>query len=202
MRNVFIAINIVMALAVGTLYYLHFKGNQRGPAYVQAAQAMSKMQQGNLKVVFINNDSLMEYNTKFKKMAEKLEADSKAAENALQSQEMALEAEYRDLMTKAQAGTINADAAQAKEQQIMTKGKQMQMKKEMEANKLMQAAEKATEDMQREVSDYFKNNKAKYGNYDMVIGFKKNGQFLYINDSLDITKMVIEDMNAAYTNEK
>lgn len=197
MRNILLALNIVLAIGVGVLFYFHFKGTTGGPVYIQAQQAMSKMNNGSLRVVFINNDSLMEFNTKYKAMAKKLEQESEAIENELKNQEMALEAEYRDLMTKAQAGTINADAAQSKEQQIMAKGKNLQMKKESEGKRFMMAAEKATEEMQEEVNEYFKKNRAKYGNYDMVIGFKKNGQFLYINDSLDITKMVIEDMNAA-----
>ena len=195
MKNVSMIINVILILAVGVLYYIHFKKGNNGPAYIQAQNAMNKLQGGNLKMVFINNDSLMELNVKYKEMAKRLESESKVIEGSLKSQEMALETEYRDLMAKAQAGTINSDLAQAKEQQIMAKGKQLQMKKESEGNKFMLAAEKATESMQNEVSEYFKNNKAKYGNYDMVIGFKRNGQFLYINDSLDITKMVIEDMN-------
>lgn len=195
MKNVSMIINVILILAVGVLYYFHFKKGNNGPAYIQAQNAMNKLQSGNLKMVFINNDSLMELNVKYKEMAKRLESESKAIEGSLKSQEMALETEYRDLMAKAQAGTINSDLAQEKEQQIMAKGKQLQMKKESEGNKFMLAAEKATESMQNEVSEYFKKNKAKYGNYDMVIGFKRNGQFLYINDSLDITKMVIEDMN-------
>ena len=47
-----------------------------------------------------------------------------------------------------------------------------------------------------EVSKFFKENKAAYGNYDMVVGYQKNGAFLYVNDSLDITKSVISDLNA------
>ena len=197
MKNVLIGLNVILVIAVSILFYFHFKGSKKGPTFVQAENVMNKMSQGNLKVVFINNDSLMEYNTKFKIMGKRLEEESRVLEVSLKNQQASLEAEYKDLMAKAQSGGISADAAQAKEQQIMAKGKQLQMKKETEGNRFMIEAEKATESMQNEVSEYFRNNKAKYGNYDMVIGFKKNGQFLYINDSLDITKMVIDDMNAA-----
>ena len=194
MKNVSIAFNIILTIAVGILYYLHFT-SCGGKSMPQTQNAIAKMNSGGAKVVFINSDSLLDNYTVFKMRGDELEKQKASIEASLQSKSEALQKDYAALMQKAQSGMITETTAQQQQGEMMKRNEALQMEKNNKMEALMKQSQKISEDLQESLTSYFKANKEKYGNYDMVIGYQKTGAFLYVNDSLDITQQAIFDLN-------
>ena len=196
MKNFSNILNVVLFLAVAVLYYLHFtKCSGCSKSSPQTQLAIQKMS-GGAKVVFINSDSLMEQYSKFKDMSNELEQQEKALSDKIRAKEEGLQRDYVELMQKAQAGKITEFTAKTQQEDLMKRNDALQKEKQIEGDALMRKAKTQNDALINEVSKFFKENKAAYGNYDMVVGYQKNGAFLYVNDSLDITKSVISDLNA------
>jgi outer membrane protein len=193
MKNVSIALNVVLVIAVAVLYYLHFSSNKKTSSGTSSEVAVGE---GN--VLYINTDSVvMAYNFTKDKSAF-MEENNKQREQMLRNKQAAYENAVRKYQQEAPIMTERERAK--KEEQIMGMqnellGLQQQYQQDamMEEQALLVSIIDTLENF---MADYVKGKEVDY-----VLGYQKNGTIFYRNPARDITADVIEKLNSRYKSE-
>lgn len=205
-KNVSLAINIVLILAVGVLYYLHFKSPIVGgeetteesdstytpPVFIPESEIK---QEG---IVYVNTDTLLKYYDFYKVSIKNLENRQKKAENSLAAAANAIQGEAMEFQKKAQEGGFTQEEGARKEQELMTKQQQFMATKETQMGILVAEEQKISEQLNKKVQDYVKRF-SKGKKYQYVLGYTgQTSNVLFKNDSLDITQPVLKGLNDEY----
>lgn len=192
MKNASLILNVVLIIAVGVLYYLHFSSagcSKRGGMGGNDSTAAS----GN--VLYINTDSVvMNYNFTKDKSAF-IEENNKQREQLLRNKQAAYENAVRKYQSGAAILTDREKAA--KEEQIMgmqneLMGLQQQFQQDamLEEQALLSSI---VDTLETFLAEYTKDKQVDY-----VLGYQKNGTIFYRNPANDITSEVTEQLNARY----
>ena len=193
MKNLSIIINLILFVAVAILYYLHFTGKPG------ATQAIHEGSVKNVNMAYVNYDSLLSEYEFIKNKKTEFEETQKKINESFKSEGAKLQSEINEYQKKATSMT-DAERQQT-EQQLGMKQQQLMRKKDDIVSNLDGEQEKTNEELYNRIAVYMKQfNKNK--NYSFIFGHKKGGGILYSNDSLDITKDVIDGLNKAYIQEK
>lgn len=195
MKNASLILNVVLVIAVGVLYYLHFSsGSSKSGGFAGNDSTASA---GN--VLYINTDSVvMNYNFTKDKSAF-IEENNKQREQLLRNKQAAYENAVRKYQSGAAILTDREKAA--KEEQIMgmqneLMGLQQQFQQDamLEEQALLSSI---VDTLETFLADYTKGKSVDY-----VLGYQKNGTIFYRNPAHDITTEVTEQLNARYTSTR
>ncbi|MEY2829946.1 MAG: hypothetical protein RIQ33_1804 [Bacteroidota bacterium] len=192
MKNVSLVANIVLAIAVAVLYYLHFKSPS-------SSFNKSSTLRSDMKIAYVNTDSLLEHYDFYIKSKKEMEAQEEKNSTLLNNQAQALQREYED----AQARVSNMTAAQAESVQASLQRKQQNLmqQKEKLSEEFGISMQKMTDELTNKMHGYLKEyNKTKH--YDYILGYQKGSGILYAEDELEITDEVQKGMNEAYKKAK
>jgi outer membrane protein len=191
-------LNGILLIAVGYLYVLHFKkpdssgnasSNDSGRVMLPAAEG----------IVFVNSDSLLDQYDYYSAKKKEFEAQQDRIKGELKQQSDRLQQEIEQYQQQA-AGMTEAQRAQ-KEEQLTMKQQQLLQRKEELLDKLDKEQNNSSEELFLRLNNFFKKyNSGK--NYNFILGFQKGGGILFANDSLNITREVIEGLNREYAGEK
>lgn len=197
MKNLSLALNGVLIVAVGILYYLHFKGNNSGDTLSTGVSGSIPVStQG---IVFVNSDSLFEEYNFYKDQSSKFEEEQNRIKNDLKAESDRLQKDAATYQQQA-IGMTNLER-QKKEEEFGERQQRLMEKKDAMVSKLDQLRANSSEELYTRLSDFIKTfNKGK--NYQFILGYQKGGGILYANDSLDITRQVIDGLNKIYSEEK
>jgi outer membrane protein len=189
------ALNVILLIAVAFLYYLHYKGNKSGEV-INSEHPVHYIPLASSGIVFVNSDSLLEQYEFYKNAKSQFEDSQRKIKNELKTQGENLQNEIEQYQQQA-IGMTDAEKAR-KEQQLTMKQQQIMQHKEELLDKLDAEQSKSSEELYLRLNQYLKKyNQGK--NYSYVLGFQKGGGILYANDSLNITKDVIEGLNKEYS---
>jgi outer membrane protein len=206
-KNISLALNILLLLAVGFLYYKDFSGNKNSPpvpvtATNEAVQAITppvilSALPKNIPVVFVNADSLFAKYEFAKK--EKAIAEGKVAgyQKAYQAKANAFQKEYTDYMEKAGAGAYTKEQGLAIEEGLKKKKEEI-MLMEQNQDKVAGELDNSNVDVQKKIYNYIARFNKEHGYYCVLAYTKSGGGVLGVNDSLDVTTQVVSGLNAEY----
>lgn len=194
MRNFSLILNGILIIAVGILYYLHFRDCGASAAATNGVPSSSDNMIGeNNPIVFVNSDSLLEEYEYYKQKKDEFEASQARIKSELKTQGDKLQQEIETYQQ--QAGSMSETQRMQKEEQLTMKQQQLMSRKDELLNKLDEDQSKSSEELYSKLNDYFKRNNK---NYTYVLGFQKGGGILFANDSLNITREVVEGLNKEY----
>lgn len=192
MKNLSLVLNLVLLVAVGVLFYLHFTGK---PQETQLAVASEGTPKSKAVIAYINSDSLLnnyefsqEIQDKMRKLEEKYQAE-------FANRAKGLETEVANFQRN--AGNMTMSQARALEEDLMRKRNNLMQYQENLSQQLLQEQAKYNEELYNNVATYLKD----YGQkekLDVVLTYTKGSGVLYASDSLDITKTVIAGLNQNY----
>ncbi|MFN3840838.1 MAG: OmpH family outer membrane protein [Cyclobacteriaceae bacterium] len=194
MKNGLIVLNIVLLIAVGVLYFLHFSKSASGNG-----KSSLGGDPGSLSVAYINSDSVLKHYEYIKAQAEILEAKKKKVEqdyvNRAQSLQGEITAYQRNMnnMTIGQVRTLEEDLAK--------KQQNLQLFEQRITQEFMNDQAKLNEELYKRVTTFLK----KYGEekgLQMVFKLDPGSDILYGQGALDITNEVITRLNEEYRAEK
>ena len=212
MKQVSLIVNIVLVAAVGILFYLNnsLKKNVEALGGIQTSSsvlqtpgtlAANNVNLKDAKIAYLNIDSL-DYKYQYITDNSKEYANKQAAlENQLNSMAAKFQADYQDFQQAAQAGVrgeaeLNKQKAQLEQQQYDAAAKQKQLEN------LGEEIGKKRGDMLKKVSDFI----ARYNNgkYDYILAYTTANisSVLYAKPGLDITKEIVDGLNAEYKTVK
>lgn len=191
MKNTTLGFNIILALAVLVLFYLHFSSNKTP---IAVANINTVVADGKFKIAYFEMDSLENHYEYFIEVRNVLRG--KDQENGRQLSEMknTFAAKYQELQKTAQ-GMTQAEV-NGKQQELMQMEKTFQNKEQMLNQDLQNESFKRLQDVKRKVEDYLKEYNKDKG-YSYVI--TSSPDLIYLKDSVyNITSDLIQGLNKQY----
>lgn len=194
MKNLSLVLNVILLIAVGVLYVLHFTGGEKNEAITEV-QASVGTSSSLRQLAYVNSDSLLQNYDYFKDKAEELEAKRAKLEAEYTNRAQGLQNEINDFqrnmqnMTMAQARAVEENLTQ-KQQNLIRYQQTLQQE-------LMNDENLVNNELYDNVANYLE----EYGrrnNLQLVLTYTKGSGVLYANDSLDITQEVIVGLNEEY----
>ena len=195
MKNLSLILNGVLFVAVIVLYILHFSSNkdqiQESTATLVAPLPVN--------IAYINSDTLLN-NYEFSKIAAgELENKKDELQAEYENRARGLQSEIENFQRNAQNMTMAQ--ARAVEEDLTKKQQNLMRYQETLTQTLVQEEAKISNELYDKVADYLRD----YGisnNYQLVLTYQKGSGVLYANDSLNITRQIVEGLNQAYTLEE
>lgn len=189
MKNLSIALNIVLLVAVAFLYFKVYSGNTE----TAPAPHMSGAGMPNNAIVFINSDSLLNDYDYFNSLKGTLEKKQDSIDVFLRSRASALEKEVSAYQNSASG--MSPEQRAATEEKLMAKQQGLMEMKQNMVDQLQEQESVMNDSIHDNLSRYLKEyNKKK--NYLYILGYQRGSGILLANDSLDITKEILEGLNA------
>jgi outer membrane protein len=191
MKNLSLILNAILLAAVGFLYYKVYNTGTPTAAVIAPSPAAA-----GVKIAYINADTLDAQYNWLKEQKAQLEQRLRTAESSMAAKKEALMKDAAAFQEKAQTGTV-ARAELEKEYAALEQRQQKLGEEEMRLSKqLAEQNQKAMKDLMVNVETKLKSLQSQVG-YDYILSYSKGGgQVLLANDSLDITKQVLELLNA------
>lgn len=150
-------------------------------------------------VAVINSDSLMEHYLYVKELKAKLDKKIKDYETNFDTKVKNFQKEVQEFQEKARYMT--STELQRKQEELMQKEQNLAALKEELGTKLMNEEAELSRALQEKVEAYLKKHKDRY-RYKLILTRSALSNVLYYDSSIDITKQVIEGLNAEYRAEK
>ena len=197
MKNLSIILNIILLIAVGILFYLHFTSNKQ--TKTDSLPIVSKVSPTG--IYFVNTDSLWKKYEFVKRSEEELIKEKTMLEGQFKTKYQTLEKEAIGLQELISKGILTEENAQKKQAEFMQKEQKLMEYKEELAAKLIQKETKMNETIQQEIYAFIK-EKAKSSKIEYILGFTKGGALLYGNDSLEITNEIVEGLNKKHAEKQ
>lgn len=186
MKNLSLALNVVLIAAVGFLYYKVY--SKPGTPAITTQHALPESA-----IVFVNSDSLLNNYDLFNVLKINIEAKQDSIDRLLKGRANDLEREIQ-IYQKQAIGMTDMEKQQTEERLMQKQQALMQLKEELLG---MLGDEEAA------LNDSIHNNLIGYlrefntiKNYNYILGYQKGGGILLANDALDITGVVLEGLNA------
>jgi len=210
MNKISIALNAVLLIAVGILFYLYFSLNSKlNPSTEGSTETGKKTPKlitdpsklANAKIAYINIDSL---NAKYEFITDKskeIVGRQTALENTLNNMYGKFQQEVNDLQQAAQAGLRSEvelkkeeERLQIKQQDIANKEKQLQM--------LGEEVAQTQANMLKSVSKFIE--KYNDNKFDYILAYTSNNisSVLFAKSDLEITNEIVEGLNKEYKESK
>ena len=202
-KNISLIINSVLIVAVGVLYYLHFKpATSSSLSSTVASDSTSgpaiTIPEGEIRqsgIVFVNTDTLLKYYDFYNSAKKSLENRQKKAESSLGATYNAIQGEVMEFQKKAQEGNLTQEEGARKEQELMARQQQFLQNKETQMGALVAEEQKLSEQLNKKVQEYV-TRFCKGKNYQYVLGYTgMSSNVLFKNDSLDITMPILKGLN-------
>lgn len=152
------------------------------------------------KIVYVNADTLSEQYEYFKEIRTNLEAKVKKAQSDLQSKGQAFQREVAEYEQK--AATMSASDRQATEERLARKQQELGRLDQTASQSLAQDEATEFNNVYTTITEYLKKH-AEDNGYTFVLTYSKtNPGVLYADEKLDITKQILDGLNAEYKAKK
>lgn len=194
MKNLSLILNAVLLLAVIYLFYAHFSGPKSAGEPAQAA-----ISEKPLSVVYVREDTLLSQFTDFRQKMDALNAKKEQADASLKSRGRALEKEVMGIQQKIQQGLLAPNQIAGEEQRIGQKQQALMQESDRMAQEIMEETQKLNNELQDKVKAVLETVR-KEKSYDFILNYGPGTGVLMVNDSLDITSMVLEKLNQTKDN--
>lgn len=196
MKNFLVPFNVVLALAVAVLFFLHFKSSKSAAT---SASADDKSVQA-LKIAYVDLDSIQEKYVYYKEKMTEFERKKESADRELNSAFQRIENERVTFAQRGQA--ITQSEAENFQREYTTKMQNLENQKRNFESSIQQDGLKTMEDLRKRINDFLiEYNKSK--SYSLIFSTSSSVNVLFHKDStLDITNDIVAGLNAAYNKTK
>lgn len=198
MKKSTLILNIVYGVALIALFVLYFTKFSKKAENVKAVSKVAPIPDSILAkpmtIAFVNTDSILTNYKYYKAEISKLERQQASAEAEFTSRYKKLEEDYKNYMTKIKLGLIKQEEAEA---QFAEKQKQLEDYYEQLRTSL---AEKEQEVSVR-LYDSIIGTVQRFNestNYSYIIAHSKGSNILYADKALDLTALILDELNTSY----
>lgn len=203
MKNLSLVFNGILAVAVVILFVLHFSGEKggNGEHKNKTTKETATQSEGEFKVAYVLIDSLLANYTLAQELTEELLKNKSALESELSTKGQKLEKKIAEFQNQVQKRLITSWDAQEKEKQL-TEEQQVfiNLQNDMQ-NRLMQNEQEMNVRVYETVIDYVDRFNAEKG-YKLILSQTSGGVLLYADDYMNVTKEVLEGLNAEHVATK
>lgn len=204
MQKISLAINAVLLIAVGVLFFMVLSLKKQisgGSGSDSLSLSTIPLPKADGKIMYVNVDSLKAKYDYSLKIEAQLTKKGKANEAEIKNLYDKFQASYQKYQEQGQAGTMTDQQMEMAQMDMANQEKMIREREELISQNFAKEAEKLNEQFLKYVLDYLK-KKSKEHNYSYVMGYSEGANLLYVNDSLDITKQVVSGLNEQYKAEQ
>jgi outer membrane protein len=195
MKNLSIALFVVLFLAVAGLYLLHFTGGKKSTTSGSVTGIPS---QG---IAYINIDSVIYKFDMFFDRRNDLMSKQKSAEAELNSKGSQYEKGAKDFQEKVNKGLITRATAEQIQQSLLQQQQELVSLRDKLQSNLMEEEQVMNRQILEYITKFLEENKSEY-DYQYILGKTFGSVVLYSNNSLDISQKVLDAINKKYKAEK
>ena len=195
MKNLSIALFVVLFLAIAGLYILHFSGDKKSvePGIVSTSTAQG--------MAYVNIDSVIFRFDMFADRREELLTKQKSAEAELNSKGTQYERGARDYQDKVSKGLVTRATAGQMEQALLQQQQELVALRDKLQSDLMEEEQVMNRQIVEYITRYLDENKSEF-NYQYILGRSFGSVILYGDSAMDITEKVLSAINIKYREEK
>ncbi|HEX7411290.1 MAG TPA: OmpH family outer membrane protein [Bacteroidales bacterium] len=193
--QVLLVLNIVMLLGLVALYIMFFTRSSTGDSGV--AKSLRKINSGSLGIAYVNSDSILANYALVKKMRGDLTAKSSRLEAEIAAKQKAYEKDAAYFQEQVKNKSISEQSAQEVYQSIMKEQQNIVDLRDKYSADLQQHEFNLNVMLLDSVTNFLKRYNTQY-KFDYILGYNKGGNIYLANDTLDITKDVIREINKEY----
>jgi outer membrane protein len=196
MKNILLPLNVVLAVAVAVLFFLHFKSS-KSPVTSVASDAKGAH---SLKIAYVDLDSIQEKYVYYKEKMTEFERKKESADRELNTAFQRIENERATFAQRGEA--ITQAEAENFQREYTRKMQNLESQKRNFENNIQQDGMKTMEDLRKRINDFLvEYNKTK--SYSLIFSTSSSVNVLFHKDStLDITNDIVAGLNAAYNKSK
>lgn len=195
MKNLSMAINGVLIIAVAALFYLHFSSAKQNANNVVPVSEDINTELG---IAYVHIDSiLLNYNLSIE-LNDAITQKQSNMKSRLEKEMQEFEKEYQVFMDKAQRGIYLTQQRQEEAQQQLAMRQQELQKLEMDYSQQLQIEQQK---MNAQLFDSITNYIKAYNTpeqFQIILGHSLGGNMLYGSEQLDVTKDIVTGLNANY----
>ncbi|MDJ1504613.1 OmpH family outer membrane protein [Xanthocytophaga agilis] len=198
MKNLSLALNIVLLVAVAVLYFLHFKKSDtsgQGAKLVDLKKD-TLSSAAAAEIAYVNTDTLMAKYEYYKTTLDNLKSRREKMEQEVNGRARSLQNEVAAYQRK--GNSMSVEQLQAAEQNLRMKDAELRQYSEKLANDLAKEEQQKTDELLERISEYLKKY-TKGKPYKYVFAYTKGASaILYAQNNLDITQEVLDGLNTEY----
>jgi outer membrane protein len=196
-QKALLAANALLLLAVGVLFYFHFTGKtpqgpSAGSSKLDPAAIEKARKQGQL-IAYVNVDTLEEQYILFKEKKASLEKRQQAIESTLQAKAQAFQREVAAFQEK--APTMTQSEGEAAQESLYKKQAELEEMRDRFAKSFMAEQEDFNQQLNNSLDSFLLEYNADK-RFTYILSYTKGGSILYTDPAFDITRDVVEGMNA------
>lgn len=195
MKNLSTILNIVLLVAVAVLYYLYFSGG----APTSSAVSGGGVNLEDIKIAYVNSDSVVKYYDFIKSNQEVMDAKGKRLEQDFRNRATNLQNEITAYQRNASNMTIGQ--VRAVEEDLAKKQQNLQMFEQSITQELINDQNRINKELYDRITKFLKSYSEQTG-IQVVLKFDPTSDLLYGGEVLDITQDVIKGLNDSYKAEK
>ncbi|HND45413.1 MAG TPA: OmpH family outer membrane protein, partial [Chitinophagales bacterium] len=185
---------------VGILFYLHFNGKKSAaPVTVKSLDGKTQAVQGQV-IAYFDIDSFQNNYTYYKQKKHEIETKQNAIESEMARDEKKIQSMIEGYQKKAE--TMTEEEYYIAQQKLAVEQQKAQEKVQNSTDALMKMTEKFNLELMESITVYLKEYNAD-NRYTYILPYtKSNPNLLYVDERFDITKDIIEGMNAKLKQKK
>lgn len=191
MKNLSLVLNIVLLVAVLVLFYLHFSGGKSNAVSGRGSDTTSL----DLKIAYINSDSVLKYYEYLKVNKQQLEEKTKKMDQDFRNRAMGLQNEIAAYQRN--VNTMTLGQVRATEEDLTKKRQNLQMYEQTLTQQLMEEEAKLNKALYDRVTSFLKDYCSDNG-LQLVLKYDPTSDVLFGGQALDITQEVISGLNDSY----
>ena len=202
MKNISLVVNGVLAVAIVILFVLHFSDSKPvKQSNDSAADNVSAVTSPDLKVAYVFIDSLLANYQLAQELTDQLLKSKDSLEKELTSKGKKLEKKIADFQYKVQKRLITSwdakeqEAKLTEEQQVF-----LNLQNDMQ-NRLARDEQDINQKVYNTIIDFVNQYNETHG-YNIILSQTSGGVLLYAEDYMNITKEVLDGLNAAHADSK
>jgi outer membrane protein len=192
MKNLSLILNIVLLVAVGVLYYLHFSGNKPHTA------SGSSVSPTDLKIAYINSDTVLKYYEYLDVNRKVLEGKTQKLEQEFRNRAQGLQNEIANYQRT--VNNLTLSQVKALEEDLGKKQQNLQLYQQSLGQQLAEEEAKLNRELYDRITAYLKIY-GKDNDLQVVFKYDPSSDVLYGGESLDITEDVVKGLNESYKAE-
>lgn len=199
MKNISLALNAVLFVLVGVLFYLHFSSKGKPSITPQIIQTDGKSVTVP-QIAYVDIDSFQSNYSFFKAKRKELESRQKSMESELDRSISAFQGKVATLQQK--APTMTEEEGMAAQQKLMEEQQRIEERKQTMEMQFVQETQDFNIKLQEKIIAYLKEYNAD-GRFTYILPYSRETiNLLYVNDAYNITNEVLEGMNKEYATSK
>jgi outer membrane protein len=198
MKKLSIVLYVFLFLAVTGLYFLHFSGNKKNSISETSPSVTGTSAEG---IAYINIDTVIFKFSMFQDKRDELLAKQKSAEAELNSKGSNYQKGVNDYQDKVNKGLVTRATAAQIEQSLMQQQQELVNLRDQLQSNLAEEEQVMNRQVLEYITTFLEENRSDY-NYQYILGKSFGSVVLYSENSLDITKKVLDAINKKYQSDK